>query len=1488
MKALTYPRGSKSRLASMVVLLLVVTLGATAEPVYAAPVNLALGAAASASSSENAGLGPDKAIDGDLATRWSSAFSDPQTITVDLGARASVTGITLRWEAAYSTAYRLETSVDGTAWATAHEETAGDGGVDDITGLAAAARYVRLTGAARATPYGHSLYEIEVYGEFTEQAVSFTTGTVNLAETGTAEVRVRLNRGAAQQITVQYATTDGSAHAGADYQAAAGTLTFAVGETEKAITLSGVDDGIHESVEAFELALSDPTPADTLVSPRSRVTVAVLDNDPLPFDGRTETVDDFESGVPSGLVTFGSDADDNPTLTTEAAPDRPNGTAANKALRVQYNINGWGGLTHNLATPRDWTDFDGFSFWVKGTGSGQSVQFEVKDGGTDGEHAELFESRFTDTVAGWRKVQVAFHEFTRRADYQPGGAPTDGVLNLSAMWGYALNLPQASGVLLLDQVEVYQQVLTIDRFSGEVPFAAPPQAGIFTFGGDADDNPTLSLRPDASRPGAPADNTVLHADYNISAYGGIVHDISFDTEPQDWSTFEGFRFWWYGQNTAPLPPGSGPRIYLEIKDGGVNAEASELWNTSFTDDFEGWTLIEIPFTRFAYRGDYQPVGGIDHVLNLTAMWGYAFTLPVGRAGAVDLDEVQIYGATGGAPRARVSVDKPVYPLAEGSSVDVRFTVSTVDDQPLDAPVTVRFGTGAGSATAGTDYTPASGTWTIPAGTVSGTAQALTVMTLVDGEAETAETIPIEITASGASVPADLPMVVINAHGLPYLNPALPLQQRVADLLSHMTLDEKVGQMTQAERNALVQADHISDFALGSLLSGGGSTPTPNTATAWADMVDGFQLRAQQTRLQIPLIYGVDAVHGHNNVVGATLFPHNLGLGATRDPVLVGQTGRVTATEVRATGIPWDFAPCLCVSRDERWGRAYESYGEDPALVSLMATIVDGLQGTDLSANTSVLATAKHYVGDGGTRYGSSTTGNYKIDQGVFVGTREELRAVHIAPFVEAVKRGAGSVMPSYSSVDFVGDSAGPVKMHAHADLITTVLKTELRFDGFVISDWQAIDQIPGDYASDVRISINAGLDMIMVPTQYENFVGTLKAEVSAGRIPMSRIDDAVARILRQKIRLGLFEKPYADRTNLGQVGSAQHRAVAREAAAKSQVLLKNTGNLLPLKRDAKVYVAGGNADDLGNQAGGWSISWQGSSGAITQGTTILAGIREVAPQAQVTYSRDASAPTAGFDVGVIIVGERPYAEGVGDVGVGSHDLRLSASDRAAIDTVCGAMKCAVLVVSGRPMLLTDQIDRATALVASWLPGTEGAGVAEPLFGVRPYTGRLPMTWAASADQLPINVGDAQYAPLFPYGWGLRTDSARERVTAVRDQLAAIRGDAYATAATLALDLALLPGNWASDGSIRREAMVLFWLDLSVRALARTGNDTYAQNDALVSVLRDQVQRAMIGAGTRTPAEVPGVTARADSELAAGHADTAMTLLARAYLAIRLA
>jgi beta-glucosidase len=611
--------------------------------------------------------------------------------------------------------------------------------------------------------------------------------------------------------------------------------------------------------------------------------------------------------------------------------------------------------------------------------------------------------------------------------------------------------------------------------------------------------------------------------------------------------------------------------------------------------------------------------------------------------------------------------------------------------------------------------------------------------------------------------------------LPYEDASRPVPARVADLLSRMTLEEKVGQMTQAERGAVSDNPSlVTTLMLGSVLSGGGSTPTPNTPEAWADMVDRFQQAALDTPLHIPLLYGVDSVHGHGNLLGATVFPHNIGLGATRDADLVRRVEHITASETRASGPQWSFAPCICAARDDRWGRTYESFSEDPGLVIRMESAIDGFQGRPghLDDRDRVLATAKHYAGDGDTVYGTAI-GDYKIDQGIAITDRQSFWETSLRQYVPAVQdHDVGSVMPSFSSVDWTEDGVGnPIKMHANQELITDVLKGSMGFDGFVISDWEGIHQIPGDWATQVRTGVNAGIDMMMEPFSAPSFETTLIEEVEAGRVPMSRIDDAVSRILTKKFELGLFEHPFTDRTNIDDIGSRAHRAVARRAVAKSQVLLKNRRHTLPLRKNADVYVAGSNADNIGNQAGGWTLTWQGGSTNQIPGTTILEGIRR-ASRGSVTFSEDASAPIRRKQLGVVVVGETPYSEGFGDVGgprwaydPGDNgvprpvkDMLISAADRAAIDKVCAAtVKCVVVIVSGRPLIIDPgQLREMDALVEAWLPGSEGAGVADTLFGNRPFTGKLPVTWPRTLDQEPINVGDADYDPLYPFGYGLRT------------------------------------------------------------------------------------------------------------------------------------
>ncbi|XP_010266636.1 PREDICTED: uncharacterized protein LOC104604111 [Nelumbo nucifera] len=605
------------------------------------------------------------------------------------------------------------------------------------------------------------------------------------------------------------------------------------------------------------------------------------------------------------------------------------------------------------------------------------------------------------------------------------------------------------------------------------------------------------------------------------------------------------------------------------------------------------------------------------------------------------------------------------------------------------------------------------------------------------------------------------VAIAEAEYLKYKDPQQPLNVRVKDLLSRMTLEEKIGQMTQIERS-VSSAKVMKNYFIGSVLSGGGSVPASRASPeSWVAMVNDLQKGALSTRLGIPMIYGIDAVHGHNNVYNATIFPHNVGLGVTRDPELVKKIGAATALEVRATGIPYVFAPCIAVCRDPRWGRCYESYSEDHSIVQLMTDIIPGLQG-EIPANsqkgvpfvagkTKVAACAKHYVGDGGTTKG--------INENNTVIGRNGLLSIHMPAYLDSISKGVATIMVSYSSWN-------GKKMHANWDLVTDYLKNHLQFGGFVISDWMGIDRITSpphaNYSYSVQAAISAGIDMVMVPYNYTEFVDDLTFQVQNKIIPMSRIDDAVSRILRVKFTMGLFENPLADLTLADELGSHEHRELAREAVRKSLVLLKNGKSadkpLLPLPKKApKILVAGSHADNLGAQCGGWTITWQGLEGnSLTSGTTILGAIKNtVDPSTQVVYSENPDTnfiKSNKFSYAIVVVGEHPYVETFGD----SMDLKIPEPGPSTITNVCSSVKCIVVIISGRPVVIQPYIDSIDALVAAWLPGTEGQGVADVLFGDYGFTGKLARTWFKTVDQLPMNVGDPHYDPLFPFGFGLTT------------------------------------------------------------------------------------------------------------------------------------
>ena len=592
-----------------------------------------------------------------------------------------------------------------------------------------------------------------------------------------------------------------------------------------------------------------------------------------------------------------------------------------------------------------------------------------------------------------------------------------------------------------------------------------------------------------------------------------------------------------------------------------------------------------------------------------------------------------------------------------------------------------------------------------------------------------------------------------------------LEARVKTIVVGMSLEQKVGQMTQPDIRSITP-DEVRRYYIGSVLNGGGAWPGMKMRSSvedWLNLSDAFYRASMSTDMavKIPVIWGADAVHGHNNIYGATLFPHNIGLGAARDPDLMFRIGRATAQQVRATGITWTFAPTLAVVQNPRWGRTYESYSSDPALVRTYAgAMVRGLQG-ELGSSTSVLATAKHWLGDGGTFHG--------VDQGETRTSEVDLARIHGAGYYGALGANAQTVMISYSSFADTATGRQWGKMHGNAYLIDGVLKKRLGFNGLVVSDWNGMEQVPGCTKWSCPQAINAGIDLIMVPEDWKRFIPATVADVRAGRIPMSRIDDAVSRIIRVKLRSGLFNgSPAAGpRPAPAVLHSPAVRELAREAVRKSLVLLKNDRGILPLRGSGKVLLVGKGANSVPMQSGGWTLTWQGDqtgNADFPYADTLLDAMRKKLGRDRVDYSEDGK----GVDVRrygavVVVAAEDPYAEGKGDISFPApmrHSLRYP-QDLAALNRVSGkGVPVVTVLFSGRPLFVNDLINRSDAFVAAWLPGTEGLGIADLLVArtdgriAYEFTGKLPFDWPGG-DCLPAR-GGIQFAR----GYGLSLAGGR--------------------------------------------------------------------------------------------------------------------------------
>ncbi|MGL1936358.1 MAG: glycoside hydrolase family 3 C-terminal domain-containing protein [Fibrobacterales bacterium] len=1332
------------------------------------PLLISLNKPATSSTNEGSNYTASKTVDGDATTRWSSDFSDPQWITIDLEAQYQIKSITLDWETAASKAYEIEVSDDNTTWTSIYSTLNGNGGTDNLS-VNGLGRYIRLTGTSRTTEWGHSLFAFDVYG--------LPGVTYDLTVTTVGNGTVTPNQGSfVEGETVGLTATPAS---GSRFVEWTGDL---VGTNINTTII--MDD--HKNITAlFEEIPTYLVEYSSIGTGSGSITSSI--SGPLFEEGAIVTF--TASATSDSRFIQWSDGVTDPikTITISAPLTLTAEFMAIPRYTLTTNTSGLGtGSVEISPVQSDYIEGALVSLhasaaigsrFVEWQGALTSTQVDAQlTMSSDKEVTAIFEPipTYTITTSTTGSGTIALSPV--------GGIYNEGdIITLTAepthfwqldSWGGAL-----SGSDLTHTITITSDLVVSAAFS-EIPNQAP----IADAGSDQFAYPQNLITLDGSNSSDPdfRPNPLSYTWSQISGPTIELSDISAVNPtftPTDIATYTFALIVSDGDLPSPADQvvitieeevteelifavNAGGSLFTDDNgivyeadnnySGGKTASTTKAISGTQNDNLyqtERWgaSTYAIPATPGEYRIEFlfaetywtasnkrvfdisaegnTVINNLDIVNEVGTLTRYDITV----------EDIVVTDGTLSIEFHNASVDQPkISAFRVYKTADIFYGGFSVDTEFGSAPLAVQFTDQSSDKTISWAWDFGDGTTSIvqnPQHTYSANGVFSVSLTITNVHGET---------------------VVVTKNDLIEISDVNPYEAQADALISQMSLEEKIGQMIQVEYPSVSHSE-IRDYGIGSILGGGSWVPGNNTVTDWSNTIDGAQDAAINSRLGIPMVFAADMVHGHAKLYGATVLPHNIGLGATNNPELVYEMGRITKVEGLAAGVPWNFAPCVAVVRDERWGRTNEGFGETPDINSRMGDMqILGMQGDDGSWEIDMAPSIKHYLGDGGTAWGSSESG--RINPGVAYLNDAEIRSIHLPPYESAVDLDVASVMISYSSWH---NTETGVERPTHLDgyLINDILKGELGFKGVVLSDWDGISRAGDGYTAwTVADGINAGIDMVMVPSAWKTFRSALIQAHSNGWVSMSRINDAVKRILMMKYRLGLFENPWVKRELHSQVGNSAHRDLARQAVRESLVLLKNENNALPISKNEKVVVVGPWASRIGAQSGGWTIDWQGDIDHNIIGTSIYDGINQLGNN--VWYDEYGN-NLADADVVVVVVGESPYAESQGDHTDGSSSVYLSQNPHADLvgKVANSGKKVVTVLLSGRPMIINPEYNASDAFVAAWLPGSEGLGVAEVLFGDYNFSGTLPHSWPESYSQIPINLGDGQ-TPKFIYGYGL--------------------------------------------------------------------------------------------------------------------------------------